>query len=179
MLLPSQKLPALTIETLDHGTFDLDRDHGPNGTLVIFYRGLHCPICIRQMGEVEAALDDFTAAGVEVIMISGDHAEKARATVGKAGTTRLRVGYGMDLKAARDNWDLLISKAREGSSEAPYFFEPAHYYVAEDRTLYYAWQQSAPFSRPAPADILRGITFRIENQYPPRGMYAGRLPGEG
>ena len=178
MLVPSRPVPALNVETLDGAGFDLSRDKGANGTLVIFYRGLHCPICIRQMTELEGHLDAFAEAGVEVIMISGDDEAKARETVAKAGTAKLRVGYGMDLKAARDDWGLLISKAREGTAEAPFFFEPGHFYIAEDGTLYYGWQQTAPFSRPKPEDILRGITFRIEKQYPPRGMYAGPLPGE-
>ncbi|WP_121061254.1 redoxin domain-containing protein [Chachezhania antarctica] len=179
MLVPSQPVPALTVETLAGGPFDLARDKGEKGTLVIFYRGLHCPICIRQMTEIEGHLEAFTEAGIEVIMISGDDEAKARETIEKAGTSKLRVGYGMDLISARDDWGLLISKAREGTAEAPYFFEPGHFYVSEDNRLYYGWQQTAPFSRPKPEDMLRGITFRIEKDYPPRGMYTDRLPGEG
>ncbi len=81
MLTPGNPVPALKIETVAHGRFDLDADKGENGTLVIQYRGLHCPICIRQMGEVEAALDDFAALGLEVIMLSTDTAERAAETV--------------------------------------------------------------------------------------------------
>ena len=89
MLIPGNPVPALKIETVGGGSFDLEDDKGKNGTLVIQYRGLHCPICIRQMGEVEAALDDFTALGVEVIMLSTDSAERAAETLEKAGDVEI------------------------------------------------------------------------------------------
>ena len=45
MLLPRQKVPDLKLPTLDHGTFDLGKDNAEKGTVVCFYRGLHCPLC--------------------------------------------------------------------------------------------------------------------------------------
>ncbi len=175
MLIPGNAVPELKIETLAHGTFDLDRDKGENGTLVIQYRGLHCPICIRQMGEVEAALDEFAELGVEVIMLSTDSEERAAETVGKAGTERLRVGHSLPLSEARDDWGLYLSKGREGTAEAPFFAEPGHFYIAPDRSLYFAWTQSTPFGRPSIADIKGGIKYALDNQYPPRGTYTDAL----
>ncbi|MTI01478.1 redoxin domain-containing protein [Roseibium sp. RKSG952] len=175
MLIPGNPVPELKIETVAHGSFDLDADKGENGTLVIQYRGLHCPICIRQMGEVEAALDDFADLGIEVIVLSTDTAERAAETVEKAGTSRLRVGHSLPLAAARDDWGLYLSKGREGTAEAPFFAEPGHFYIAPDRSLYFAWQQSTPFGRPSIADIKGGIKYALDNKYPPRGTYTGAL----
>ncbi|MFC3612511.1 redoxin domain-containing protein [Lutimaribacter marinistellae] len=176
MLTPGTKAPALKVETLDHGTFDLSADHGETGTLVIMYRGKHCPICIKQMGEVENALDGFAEQGIEVIMLSADGPEKARATVEKAEVSRLRVGYGLSLRAARDEWDLYISSAREGSAEPDFFSEPGIFFVKPDGTLQYIWKQSTPFARPTMKDILGGLKFTRENDYPARGTYTGDLP---
>jgi len=175
MLIPGNPIPGLKIETVGHGTFDLDADKGENGTLVIQYRGLHCPICINQMKEVEAALDDFAALGIEVIMLSTDTADRAAETVEKAGTTRLRVGHSLPLAAAREDWGLYLSKGREGTAEAAFFAEPGHFYIAPDRTLYFAWQQSTPFGRPSVADMHGGIKYALDNGYPPRGTYTGAL----
>ncbi len=175
MLIPGNPVPGLKIETVGHGSFDLDADKGENGTLVIQYRGLHCPICIRQMTEVEAALDDFAALGLEVIMLSTDTAERAAETVEKAGTTRLRVGHSLPLSVAREDWGLYLSKGREGTAEAAFFAEPGHFYIAPDRTLYFAWQQSTPFGRPSVADMQGGIKYALDNGYPPRGTYTGPL----
>lgn len=175
MLIPGNPVPGLKIETVGHGVFDLEADKGENGTLVIQYRGLHCPICIKQMTEVEAALDDFAALGVEVIMITTDTADRAAEAAEKAGVSRLRVGHSLPLAAAREDWGLNISTAREGSAEPAFFAEPGHFYIATDRTLYYAWQQTTPFGRPAMADIVGGLKFTLGNSYPARGTYTGPL----
>ena len=175
MLTPGNPAPSLKIETVGHGSFDLERDKGENGTLVIQYRGLHCPICIRQMTEVEAALDDFAALGIEVIMITTDTADRAAETVEKAGISKLRVGHSLPMAEARDVWGLNISVAREGSAEPPLFAEPGHFYIAADQTLYYVWQQTTPFARPAMSDIVGGLKFTLANAYPPRGTYTGGL----
>lgn len=179
MLHPAQPVPGLQIETLSHGVFDLSRDAGENGTLLIVYRGLHCPICIRQMTELDAKRDVFADLGVAVLMISSDGPERARETAEKAGVAGLRVGYGLDLIAARDDWGLHISKARPDTQEAPYFVEPGIFYIAPDRTLYFGWVQTSPFARPQLDDIAGAIRFRLDKNYPPRGGYTGRLPGEG
>ncbi|MES0826660.1 redoxin domain-containing protein [Ruegeria sp. SCP11] len=175
MLIPGNPVPALKIETVGHGTFDLDTDKGENGTLVIQYRGLHCPICIKQMKEAEAALDDFAELGIEVIMITTDTADRAAETVEKAEVSRLRVGYGLPMAAAREDWGLHISTAREGSAEPALFAEPGHFFISPDRMLYYAWQQTTPFARPAMSDIVGGLKFTLGNNYPPRGTYTGEL----
>lgn len=175
MLIPGNPVPDLKIETVSHGTFDLDADKGEKGTLVIQYRGLHCPICIEQMADVEAALDDFAALGIEVIMITTDTADRAAETVKKAGVSQLRVGHGLLLAAAREDWGLHISTARDGSAEPELFAEPGHFFIAPDRTLYYAWQQTTPFARPAMADVVEGLEYTLGNNYPPRGTYTGAL----
>jgi peroxiredoxin len=178
MLKPGRPVPELDIDTLDHGRFELARDHGANGTVVVQYRGLHCPICIRQMTEVDAALDQFAALGVAVVMLSCDDADRARATADKAGVSRIRVGYGLPLKAARDDWGLYLSSAREGSAESAIFAEPGHFYVAADGTLVFGWVQSSPFGRPSTEGLLSAVRFRVEKGYPPRGMYQGPVPGD-
>lgn len=175
MLTPGNLVPALKIETVAHGSFDLETNKGENGTLVIQYRGLHCPICIRQMTEAEAALDDFAALGVEVIMITTDTAERAAETAAKANVSRLRVGHSLPLSEAREGWGLNISTRREGSAEPDLFAEPGHFYIAPDRTLYFGWQQTTPFGRPSMSDIADGLKFTLGNNYPARGTYTGPL----
>lgn len=175
MLIPGNPVPALKIKTVAHGEFDLDRDAGENGTLVIQYRGLHCPICVKQMTEVDAALDDFAELGVEVVMITTDTGPRAAETAEKAGASRLRIGHSLPLAEAREDWGLNISTAREGSAEPDFFAEPGHFYIAPDRTLYYAWQQTTPFGRPATSDIVGGLKFTLGNNYPARGTYTGAL----
>ncbi len=176
MLHPAEMVPNLTVETLSHGRFDLREHAGTNGTLLIFYRGLHCPLCIRQMSELDAKLGLFDDMGVETIMLSGDDQARAQETADKAQIENTKVGYGMSLAAARDDWGLHLSSARTGSTEAAYFFEPGHFYIAPNQTLYFGWVQTSPFARPQIDDLHNAIKFALEKSYPPRGMFRGRLP---
>lgn len=178
MLVPSHTVPDLAVETLDHGPFTLSQSHGAQGTFVVFYRGVHCPLCIKQMAQLEAQLDAFEALGLSVIMLSADDAERARQAADKAGAKNLRVGYGMDLKSARDDWGLLISGAREGTQEPEVFFEPAHMVITPDNRLYFTWQQSVPFARPSFDDLLPALKKNLGSDYPFRGSYQGKLPGD-
>ena len=60
MLIPRRETPDLTVETLEHGRFDLATETTDRGTLVIVYRGLHCPICqkyLKQADGLVGALD--------------------------------------------------------------------------------------------------------------------------
>ncbi len=108
-------------------------------------------------------------------MITTDTAARATETVAKSGTARLRVGHGLALSSARNDWGLYISEGREGTAEAALFAEPGHFYVAPDQTLYFTWTQSAPFGRPSVSDMMGGIKFALDKNYPPRGTYIGPL----
>ena len=53
MLVPRQKTPNLSLPLLGGGVFDLTNDAGKRGTVVTFYRGLHCPVCATYLKELE------------------------------------------------------------------------------------------------------------------------------
>lgn len=46
-LMPRQPVPALEVPTVGGGTWRLADQHPESFTMVVFYRGLHCPICSR------------------------------------------------------------------------------------------------------------------------------------
>lgn len=43
-LFPRQPVPALMVSLADGGSFDLGAETPAQFSLVVFYRGLHCPI---------------------------------------------------------------------------------------------------------------------------------------
>ena len=45
MLIPTQQAPSLEVPTLAHGDFTLAQQTPQNFTMVVYFRGLHCPIC--------------------------------------------------------------------------------------------------------------------------------------
>ncbi|MCB1900965.1 MAG: redoxin family protein, partial [Rhodocyclaceae bacterium] len=75
MLLPRLPVPALAVDTVAHGAFDLSTETPENFTLVVFYRGLHCPLCAKYLLELERLVPEFEKRGVSVIALSSDDAE--------------------------------------------------------------------------------------------------------
>jgi len=172
---PGTRAPKLMLETLGAGSFDLAQDAPENGTILVFFRGLHCPICMRQLADLERHLDDFAAKGLRVIAVSGDGPEKTAKTAEKAGITNLTLGHSMSLASARDDWGLYVSTGRDGTAEPDLFHEPGLYWVRQDGTVWLSSVQTMPFVRPVTADLLKGLSYILDNSYPLRGNYTGPL----
>ena len=171
-LFPRQPVPPLNVSLADGGSLDLEKEEPANFTLLVFYRGLHCPICKTQLRELESKLDEFDKRGVAVAAVSSDTKERAAQTSEAWGLTRLRLGYGLDLASAR-RWGLFISTGRgmtsTGIEEPARFSEPALYLIRPDGTLYFGSVQTMPFARPHFSDILAAIDYVLKNNYPARG----------
>lgn len=175
-LLPRQPVPALDVATLDGSPFALGVSPPPAFDLIVFYRGLHCPVCTKYLTELERLVPEFEQRGVPVIAISSDDEERARAMAKKIGAQRLRFGYALPLSVARQ-WGLNISTSRGktsiGIEEPPLFSEPGLFLVRPDRSLYWASTQTMPFARPHFDEILTALDFVQKNDYPARGEYTG------
>lgn len=178
MLIPRQAVPTLSVDTVAHGPFDLAIDPPARFTMVVFYRGLHCPICAKYLVELERLADDFKERGVRILALSSDGKERAEAMATKIKSSRLPIGYDLRLSEARE-WGLSISASRGktsiGIEEPALFSEPGVFLVKPDGTLYYGSVQTMPFARPNFTDLLGAIDFSIANDYPARGEYLGPL----
>ncbi len=172
-LMPRHPVPALNVALTDGNRFVLGAAPGERFDLVVFYRGLHCPICAKYLLELERLAPEFEKRGVQVVAISSDDGERAHAMADKV---KAKIGYGLSLKSARQ-WGLYISASRGktsiGIEEPALFSEPGVFLVRPDGTLYYGAVQTMPFARPQFQDLLGAIDFAIANDYPARGEYAG------
>jgi peroxiredoxin len=177
-LMPRQPVPALKLPTLSHGAFSLQDDDAQHFTLVVFYRGLHCPICLKYLLELGRLLPEFAARGVKVIAVSSDSAERAQAMADKLKAPALRIAHSLPLEVARA-WGLYLSTSRGltsiGIEEPALFSEPAVYLVRPDGSLYWGAAQTMPFARPHFDEILGALDFAIAKDYPGRGEYDGAL----
>ena len=175
-LMPRQPVPALSVPTLDHGQFTLADDAAPNFTIVVVYRGLHCPICLKYLLELGRLHAEFEQRGVKLIALSSDTRDRAQTMADKLRVPALRVGYGLDLAQARA-WGLYISTSRgttsAGIEEPALFSEPGVFIVRPDGTLYYGAVQTMPFARPHFDELLAALDFALSKNYPARGEYAG------
>ena len=135
--------------------------------MIVFYRGLHCPICKTYLSDLEAKLPEFTSRGVDVIAVSTDSRERAERAKAEWGLGNVRIGCELTIAGARA-WDLYISRAiREG--EPPEFNEPGLFLTKADGTLFFASRGSAPWARPPFDQMLRGIDVAMERKTPARG----------
>jgi len=171
-LLPRTKVPALAVRTVSGQTWTLAGRRPERFTLVVFYRGLHCPICRGYLGEFVKLELEFRTRGVEVVVISSDTAERARQTASEWQLGNLTVGYGLDPAVARA-WGLFISTSRgktsAGIEEPAQFSEPGVFLVRADGTLYWSAIQTMPFARPHFRELLSAVDFVIAKDYPARG----------
>jgi peroxiredoxin len=171
-LMPRQPVPELAVPLVEGGTWRLGERRPERFTLIVFYRGLHCPICSRYLTDLDGRIEEFAKRGVDVIAISSDTAERARESAARWKLQNLRLGFDLSLDAARE-WGLYISSSRGktsvGVEEPAQFSEPGLFLVRPDGTLYFATVQTMPFARPNFADILQALDFVIKNDYPARG----------
>ncbi len=178
MLLPRQKVPNLTLPTLSTGEFDLAKDGSERGTVVCFYRGLHCPICANYLTELEKRTAEFAERGVKTIAISTDGEERTREMADKINAKDLRFAYDLSLSKARE-WGLYISTSRGktsiGIEEPALFAEPGLFMITPDQSLYYGSVQTMPFVRPHFSELVSALDFAIKNDYPARGEYTGTV----
>ncbi len=178
MLMPRLPVPELRVPTLGHGDFLLTSEAPQNFNLVVFYRGLHCPICLKYLLELARLQPEFDKRGVKVIAISSDTRERAQALADKLKSPDLRIGFDLPLAVARE-WGLYISTSRGqtsiGIDEPALFSEPGVFIVRPDGTFYYGAVQTMPFARPHFDELLAAIDFALAKNYPARGEYAGAL----
>lgn len=178
MLIPRQKTPNLTLPTLDGSRFDLSAETSERGTVICFYRGLHCPICANYLKELEKRVADFAERGVTCIAVSSDGQERTQAMADKIEAKALRFGYDLPLDVAKE-WGLYISTSRGktsiGIEEPALFSEPGLFMVTPEQTLYYGSVQTMPFVRPHFSELVGALDFAIANNYPARGEYTGAV----
>ena len=167
---PGARAPELRVNVLDEtDIWSLSEHKPPNFTLLVFYRGLHCPKCQRYLGRLEELQPELRALGVEPLAISMDTESKARQARERWSLSELRLGYGLGEATARE-WGLYLSSAL--SDEEPEIFnEPGLFLVEPDHTVYMVAINSAPYGRPQLDELLSAVQYAIANNRPPRGTY--------
>ena len=76
-LMPNQKVPELSLYTTGGGLFELSKASPRSFTLLVFYRGLHCPICKDYLRDLDKRLSDFFEKGVSAVAVSCDPEDRA------------------------------------------------------------------------------------------------------
>jgi peroxiredoxin len=171
VLKPRQPVPELKVDTLQ-GPWSLSDQNPENFTMLVYYRGLHCPICSKYIGELDKLAGDFADAGVSILALSSDDKERTQQAYEDWGLKNTNLGYGVSVEQAQA-WGLHRSAGRgktsAGIEEPAEFAEPGLFLMRPDNTLYWGQISTMPFARPHFREILGALSFVLANDYPARG----------
>lgn len=168
--MPREPFPDLDLPTADGGRFVLSECQPAALTMLVFYRGYHCPICKGQLQDMQGRLDEMAEMGIAAVAISMDDEDRASRTKTEWELPKLDLAYGLSEQTARA-FGLYITSAIT-DKEPAIFSEPGLFVVRPDGTLYCANVQSMPFTRPPLAELLPGLGYAISHGYPSRGTVA-------
>jgi peroxiredoxin len=150
-----------------HGGGELAPATIPGWRLLVVYRGKHCPLCKPYLSGLDQLLEDYAAAGVQVMAISADTAEKAAADIAEFGW-RFPVGHDLSVGQMRQ-LGLYVSQPRSPQETDRPFSEPGLFVINPEGAVQVVDISNAPWARPDLAAIARGVKRIQEVGYPIRG----------
>lgn len=165
--------PALTVEKLGGGKLTLKTPSpGFDWKLVVVYRGKHCPICTRYLGELKDALSQFHELGVDVAAVSADPLEKVTEQMALVNPN-YDIGYNLSVEQMQ-TLGLYVSQPRSAQETDRPFAEPGLFVINGNGEVQVTDISNAPFARPDLKSLLMGLKFIRDpaNIYPIRGTHA-------
>lgn len=172
MLKTRQAAPEMSFPLLDGGSWTLSERKPEALSMVVAYRGAHCPMCRNYLQDLNQHMGEFKARGVDVVAVSSDGKERAELAKKDWALSDVPIAYDLSIEKARE-LELPISTSRGktsiGLEEPALFSEPGLFLVKPDGTLYAAFVQTMPFARPPLDQLLKAIDFIREKDYPARG----------
>ena len=134
-------MPELSLPVVGGGQWNLSEQNPDHFTMVVIYRGLHCPICSKYLADLNSKVEKFSERGVTVFVASSDTQERAEEAKEKWKLDKLTLGYGLSLEKGRE-LGLYISTSRGKTSlgivEPDLFVEPGLFLVRPNGELYFA-----------------------------------------
>lgn len=164
---PKQSAPELTFPLLDGHQWELHTQKPENFTLVVFYRGLHCPLCKKYLQQLHALLPDFKERGVNVVAVSMDTEKRARLSRQKWELPNITLGYELSQNMAK-SWSLYLSSGVK-DGEPDIFSEPGLFLIDSNNKIYYSAINSNPWGRPYLASFAKAVDYIVQSGYPARG----------
>lgn len=167
---PDAQAPDLDLPLIIGGRWSLAEQSPDTFTMIVFYRGLHCPMCKSYLQDLKSKFDDFVSKGFNVVMVSMDDEKKAKTAHQDWGLGDIPMAYDLGQDQARE-WGLFISASIK-DAEPDLFSEPGLFWIRPDGRLYLADVSNSPFSRPDLGVLLDKVDFIVEKNYPARGAEA-------
>jgi peroxiredoxin len=167
MIRPKQQAPELNFKLIGGGTWNLAKQNPEKFTMVVFYRGLHCPVCKSYTEELQKMKPKYQELGVNITTVSMDTEARARTSKKEWDVADIPMGYNLTEEQAKA-WNLYLSKGIK-DSEPSLFSEPGLFLIRPNNEVYYVAINSEPFGRPHLRSFVKSLDFVITKDYPSRG----------
>lgn len=162
--------PQITVPLVSGGNVTLGAPKADDKwTLIVVYRGRHCPLCVKYLARLEELQADLNDKGADVVAVSGDGIEKAKDQV-VLGSLTIPVAFGLTIEQMQE-MGLYISSPRSPEETDQPFPEPGLFVLRPDGVIQILDISNAPFARPDLSLIARGIEMGREKAYPIRGTF--------
>ncbi|WP_339722252.1 redoxin domain-containing protein [uncultured Paraglaciecola sp.] len=139
-------------------------------TLVVVYRGQHCPICLKYLNELAMLTGRFEALNIDIVAVSADNKQQ----LDQFKVNGLNVGFPVLLELQVEDMKklgLYISEPTSDSETDHLFTEPGLFLVNPKGETAMLEIANAPFIRPNIDQFVTGLEYALENSYPIRGTY--------
>ncbi|GAB5381442.1 MAG: peroxiredoxin-like family protein [Aliiglaciecola sp.] len=139
-------------------------------TMVVVYRGQHCPLCTNFLNALETMSGSFMGIKVNIIAVSADSAEQLKKNKENDLVVSFPVFHSLQLDDMR-NLGLYISKPRNENETDHPFAEPGLFVLNEKNQIQLVDISNGPVARPNIDQLYQGLKFVRENGYPIRGTF--------
>lgn len=165
-LTPGSILAPMTFPRVGGGDISVG---GPRDTwtMLIVYRGKHCPRCKKYLNILDGMRGDWADAGFDIAVVSADPEEKAKADQAEFGW-QFDLGYGLT-EAQMALLGLYVTDPLSGAETDRRFAEPGTYVIRPDGSVLLIAISNGPSARPELTELLDGMIFTKQNDRPPRG----------
>jgi peroxiredoxin len=168
-LATGKTFPKIQVSQLNGTTVELGKaQENADWQMVVVYRGKHCPLCQRYLNLLEDHKKALADIGVSILAVSADSKAQLSAQMETLDIS-YPIAYGLS-ETQMKTLGLYISTPRSEEETDHNFSEPALFVINEEGILQAVNISNAPFLRPEPEIIVRGLTFvRNQDNYPIRG----------
>ena len=166
------EFPAVVVPGADGVSRDLAKpEDGMTWTMVVVYRGRHCPLCTRYLNGLEGFRQSLGEIGVDLAAVSGDSAEQLA-----EHRQRLEVSFPLYHSLSLEQMKTLgvyVSHPRSAKETDHPFAEPGLFVINSDNQVQVVDISNNPFVRPELESLVSGLEWirNPDNNYPIRGTY--------
>lgn len=138
-----------------------------NWTLLVVYRGKHCPRCKKYLNILNDMRAQWADAGFDIAVVSADTQEKAEADQKEFGWA-FDLGYGLS-EAQMSTLGLYVTEPLSASETDRRFAEPGTYVIRSNGSVILTAISNGPAARPELSELLDGMIFNKTKDRPERG----------